>query len=155
MIVVRRGVTGFFNQDARGTIPEFTFAEFRRVVLPVAASLRLRVSNLAERGVTPNFHSALTSAGERPLTILGHSAYPIVAFAEPAEDHIHQLRFADCEPITRQLRLMFPEVSVATADELAHRLTPTDLAQLDVAERQQIKYWKPTTVGELAFNWWD
>jgi hypothetical protein len=30
-----------------------------------------------------------------------------------------------------------------------------DISQLNRAERDQIDYWRPDTLGELLFNFWD
>jgi hypothetical protein len=50
---------------------------------------------------------------------------------------------------------LFPHVTIATLEELSRPIAKTDLDQLDRAEIEQVKYWKPHTIGELAFNWWD
>jgi hypothetical protein len=34
-------------------------------------------------------------------------------------------------------------------------LVQVDLSALDRNEHREIKYWKPETVGELLFNFWD
>ncbi len=36
---------------------------------------------------------------------------------------------------------------VQLPDGVLHRLTP--------AEREQLCYWKPGTIGEILFNFWD
>jgi len=82
-MIVRRGITSFFNWDDRGVIPEFTIAEFKRIVFAVAGALGYTVSNVVERGVSPNFHSASLSYRDAAISILGHSTYPIFAFTEP------------------------------------------------------------------------
>ena len=154
-MIVKRGITSFFNWDERDTIPEFTFAEFKRVVFGVADPLRLAVTQLTERGVTPNFHSAHLDGGETSVAMLGHSTYPIIAFSEHWKHNDGQLRLVDCIRIATELKRMFPHVTVAESGELTRKLTESDLALLDEGELDQIKYWKPQTVGEIAFNWWD
>lgn len=154
-MILKRGITSFFNWDKRGTIPEFTFGEFKRIVFAVAANLRLDVSILAERNVTPNFHVARLDDSELSVLMLGHSIYPLIAFAKSANPDASRLQFVDCARIANEMQNLFPDVIIAGSDELARKLTESDQALLDVVEREQIKYWKPTTVGEVAFNWWD
>jgi len=154
-MVLKRGITSFFNWDDRGTIPEFAFSEFKRVVFGVADPLRLAVSELNERGVTPNFHSARLDGAETALTILGHSTYPIFAFSEPLRHDACQLHFVDCASIATEISRLFPELTVVTADELKRKPTESNLDSLDATELEQIEYWKPQSVGEIAFNWWD
>lgn len=154
-MIVRRGITSFFNWDDRGRIPEFGIAEFKSIVYAVATPMGYTVSDVSERGVTPNFHSALLTNGDTAISILGHSTYPIFAFSEPLVLHSCEIRFIDSDPLTQQLATLFPNVAIATTAELDRKLTDTDLALLDTAEREQVKYWQPQTVGNAAFNWWD
>lgn len=87
--------------------------------------------------------------------MLGHSTYPLIAFVEPLAPNMCELRFRDAAPISKRIAELFPDVAIASADDLAQQIDAADLAQLNRAERDQVKYWKPHTVGELAFNWWD
>jgi hypothetical protein len=50
---------------------------------------------------------------------------------------------------------MYPEITIASTAELAIEIQESDLRMLDRVELEQVKYWKPRTIGELAFNWWD
>ena len=59
------------------------------------------------------------------------------------------------DSIAKLLEEIFPNVIVARLDELSRTITKSDLSLLDRAEIEQVKYWKPATIGELAFNWWD
>ncbi len=43
-MILRRGITSFFNWDKRGAIPEFSIAEFKCIVFAVAAPLAYAVS---------------------------------------------------------------------------------------------------------------
>ncbi len=154
-MIVRRGITSFFNWDDRGPIPEFGIAEFKSIVHVMATPLGYTVSDVSERGVTPNFHSALLTNGDTAISILGHSTYPIFACSEPLDPLSCKIRFIDSDPLTQQLATLFPNVVIATTAELDRNLTDTDLALLDTAEREQIKYWQPQTVGNAVFKWWD
>lgn len=152
-MIVQRGITGFFNWDERGGIPEFSFADFKRIVFAVTRPFS--VSKVIPRAITPNFHSALLVRDNVSISILGHSTYPLIAFAEPLQPVSCHLQFIDCEGISRECARLFPHVRIATAAELDQSLTELDIAQLDTVERDQIKYWQPHSVGEVAFNWWD
>ena len=154
-MIVRRGITSFFNWDDRGPIPEFAITEFKSIVYAAATPLGYTVSDVSGRGVTPNFHSALLTNGETAISSLGHSTYPIFAYTEPLDQHLCEIRFIDSDPLTQRLAAHFPNVAIATTAELERNLTDTDLALLDTAERAQVEYWQPQTVGNAAFNWWD
>ncbi len=154
-MILRRGITSFFDWDERWAIPEFTFAEFKRVVFAAASNQRLAVSQLTERSVTPNFHVARLDDSEMSILMLGHSTYPLIAFAKPVNVEASKLLFVDCSRIVDEIQNLFPDVTTANANELNRQLTESDTSLLDSIEREQIKYWKPTTIGEVAFNWWD
>ncbi len=154
-MILRRGITSFFNWDERGTIPEFTFAEFKRIVFAVSTVQRLAVSQLSERHVTPNFHLARLDDSELSVLMLGHSTYPLIAFAKPENAHATKLLFVDCSRIADAMQNLFPDVTIADANELNQELTESDMSVLDLIEREQIEHWKPNTIGEVAFNWWD
>jgi hypothetical protein len=40
-------------------------------------------------------------------------------------------------------------------EELSTPLATADTSELTEAELEQVRYWRPSTVGELMFNWWD
>ena len=125
------------------------------MALACATRSGFSVADLIERGITPNFHTAVLENGNDRLHMLGHSTYPIIAFAEPRESYSCVLVFRDARSIAESLLEMFPDVIIATTAELSKPITNTDLDKLNRAEIEQVKYWKPSTVGELAFNWWD
>lgn len=40
-------------------------------------------------------------------------------------------------------------------NELTMSLASADTSELAEEELEQVSYWRPSTVGELTFNWWD
>lgn len=154
-MLLERGITSFFNWDDRSTIPEFTFPEFKCAIFAVASCLHLSVSELAECGITPNFHSARLDGSGISLTVLGHSAYPIIAFAEPFQRHECKLHFVNCTQIATEMKRLFPYLTVAVAEDLNRKPTESDFEPLNSVELDQINYWNPQSIGEIAFNWWD
>jgi hypothetical protein len=153
-MIVRKGITSFF---AHRDIPEFRFDFFHMIVTSFSKPMGFEVVEMTERGVTPNFHLAtLTRQKARQdetISILGHASFPIIAFAEPLVPG--EIRFRDAFAIASRINVLFPEVTIATCEEFSRKIEKSDLEQLDRIEREQIKYWKPQTIGELAFNWWD
>ena len=47
------------------------------------------------------------------------------------------------------------EPAARAALTLRKPVTPDDCLQLSRAECEQIRYWRPRTVGEVLFNFWD
>ncbi|HMP71514.1 MAG TPA: hypothetical protein PKA76_19365 [Pirellulaceae bacterium] len=154
-MILRPGITSFFESRTRGSLPEYLIGDFRRLVHAVAASQDWTVASIANSGVTPNFHVAELESPNRSIFILGHSNYPIVAFAEEVSDTDQRLQFVDDPEIASDISRLFPDVAIADAADLNRSITEDDLAQLAPTDRKQVEYWKPRTVGQLAFNWWD
>jgi len=151
-MIVRTGITSFY---LRKKLPEFLFDDFKRIAYACAIPCGYSVTALFERGVTPNFHTAVLESRTDRVHLLGHSTYPIFAFADPREEYSCELSFRDLAVVAESLERMFPDVTIATVAELSRHITTTDLKMLDRAEMEQVKYWKPATIGQLAFNWWD
>ncbi len=152
LMIVRTGITSFYW---RKKLPEFPFDDFKRIVYACAARLDFLITDVRERDITPNFHDAILNGNGERVHVLGHSNFPIFAFAEPREDYSCELVFRDMDSVSNLLEEMFPYVAVAKLEELSRQITDYDLSQLDRAELEQVKYWKPATIGQLVFNWWD
>ena len=151
-MIIRTGITSFYSKKP---LPEFEFSEFKRIAYECAVSSGYKVTKLIESGVTPNFHTAVLTLADDQIHMLGHSNFPVIAFAEPKEEYICELVFRDVPEISDSLQRMYPELQIATSTELAATIRKADLELLDRAEIEQVKYWEPATIGELAFNWWD
>ncbi len=81
-MIVRNGITSFFlHRD----IPEFQFAEFAQIVSTVITPMGFTISEMTERGITPNFHTASVKRHRDEIRVIGHSNFPIIAFADPFE----------------------------------------------------------------------
>lgn len=88
------------------------------------------------------------------VAVLRHALLNLVAFVELPRDHVEPpLAFID------RLRLaqILSETGfqVLTTAELSQPITSADLSGLTAQEHEQVRYWKPATVGELLFNYWD
>ena len=131
-----RGATGFssssFSVDVR------TFNTLGYSVGPVVS--------FQPAGVTPNVH-LLTL---RDVGVVCHQLLPLIAFvAVPLVDY--SLTFVS----RPDLAPFFPGFEALTADALATPASRADLSLLALPERRQIRYWRPATVGEILFNYWD
>jgi hypothetical protein len=154
-MILRPGITSVFGSGGRGSLPEYWIGDFKCVVHAVTAAQEWAVGSIAEAGITPNFHIAELKSPTRFVFILGHSSYPIVAFTEKVSDIDQHLYFIDVPEIMSIISRSFPSIQIANAIDLNRSITDDDLAQLAPADRKQVEYWKPRTIGQIAFNWWD
>lgn len=151
--MLRRGITSFFDWDARDPIPEVKGADFRGAVYAFARLTGGRVISLSERSVTPNFHRAIINLQRAEIALLCNGTYPILTFAVPpvTADHLVFSEHPDLVPVLTSVW----SCEVMTPSDLERTVTPADLEALDHAEREQFSHWIPTRVGDVIFNWWD
>jgi hypothetical protein len=112
------------------------------------------IASVTPAGVTPSFHT-LDIAHARPhITVLRHIALPFIAFALPGASGDATVAFVDRPDLAAAITNL-TDAEVLPVDQLRTPLSKVDLSALDSHEHDQINYWKPTTVGELLFNFWD
>lgn len=116
----------------------------------VARTVGGEVVRVERAGVTPNFDTVDIRRRSGTTSVLRHAALPFVAFATPRADDHMELTFIDDD----ELAGLFEETVLDRAT-LCADLSTADLSELDPAEHEQITYWRPGTVGEVLFNWWD
>lgn len=151
-LALPRGVTGFRGHQSE-PLPKTDPQVFAMICYEVARTISGRVGAITPPGVTPNFHSAVIVHGGKQVMLLGHQHAPFLATAAPASGNA-SIIFVDDPRIHAALNPPGP-FRLLTLSELQTPLNLADLAALDHAELVQINYWKPNTVGELIFNYWD
>ncbi len=88
------------------------------------------------------------------MAVLLNAHHPVVAFADPPGDGEVRLRFRDCAELAEVFG-SFGVYQVVPAAELEQPPTPDALRELSDIEREQVAYWEPRRLGDVAFNWWD
>ncbi|EHR59757.1 hypothetical protein [Saccharomonospora cyanea] len=106
-------------------------------------------------GVAPNFHQGLIAYPDRTVAVVCTRDSAILAVAEPRAVDRH----TESGPLTFVDR---PELSAVLAELPGFRvLTRSELdAQFDAAAwpdvlAEDVRYWRPTCLGEALFNYWD
>ncbi|MFE5923863.1 hypothetical protein [Streptomyces sp. NPDC056468] len=135
-------------------LPQVDVGAFKTACHAVARSIRATVGDVTLAGVTPSFHTVLITAPGIRSTVLCHELLPVVAFVAsppqagaPLADFISPPAWADAFEL-RGFRLL-------DVGELGMPQASADTSELAEAELEQVRYWRPSTVGELMFNWWD
>jgi hypothetical protein len=114
-----------------------------------------KLTRINQAGVTPDFHTVVISYDSEEFAVLRHIQLPLLALARPQDSASARTpAFTDYPPLADALTEI-TGMQVLTAAELHTPLARTDLSQLSQAEHQQISYWKPATLGDLLFNFWD
>ena len=154
---LRKGITGFRHVDDP-PLPTIDLRSFRSHCFAAARMLGGRVSHLAPKsgGVGANFTWAVLELPAGTVAVLVNLHFPVVGIAHPWGDARPDgpVRFIDCEP----LACVFEEMGryeVVSQTELERSTRPEERRQLSPTEVKQVKYWKPTRVGDIVFNSWD
>lgn len=145
------GATGF---DTPAN-PNADLRSFLTVCHQVARQLGGTITRTTPAGVTPNFHTAVIQYTDgQQIAVLRHAVLPLVAFAHPRSGGDTTMTFIDHPSLAATIRDIC-DLRVLTTDQLHTPLSHVDLSALTGHEHDQINYWKPETVGDLLFNYWD
>ncbi|HEY9682873.1 MAG TPA: hypothetical protein V6C86_14960 [Oculatellaceae cyanobacterium] len=153
---VPKGITGFGGQTADP--PRIGLAAFRSDCYSAARKIGGRVILKDEEfrpGVVRNFAIFVIDAPQAGrIAILMNTTCAILSFAKAPEETQVLLSFLDLP----ELESAFCEnrdYLFWSAAQLSETATSNMYKDLDPDELKQVKYWKPNTLGDLAFNFWD
>ncbi|TDC39769.1 hypothetical protein E1211_03115 [Micromonospora sp. 15K316] len=127
---------------------------FTAVCHHAARSIDASVTGVTPASVTPHFHTVGISHAPHHIAVLGHATVPFIAFARPHAPGDVAVAFVDHPDLAAAITNL-TDAQVLTVEQLRTPLSRVDLSALDPYEHDQITYWKPTSVGELLFNFWD
>jgi hypothetical protein len=146
------GAAGF-SLSTGGNQPRVGLSGFLGACHQVARQTDSTVVGTVPAGVTPSFHTVVLSYDDARVAVLCHVGLPVVALAEPLSPGKFALSFVD----RGVLADAFTDVAAFRMMTVQELHTPTalvDLSELSGAEHDQINYWKPATLGDLLFNFW-
>ncbi|MER7441838.1 hypothetical protein [Micromonospora avicenniae] len=144
------GATGFSPpRGARTDLRAFT-----AVCHHAARAIGATVTGVTPAGVTPSFHTLDFADAQHHIAVLRHTTLPFIAFARPHPDGDGMVTFVD-HPGLAAAFTNLTDAQALTTRQLQTSLSQVDLSALSPHEHDQVNYWKPTTVGELMFNFWD
>lgn len=138
--------------------------QFKKVCYSTVTSLKGRVLSFHEPVVAQNYYYAQVSLpNEKSLYILLNSIYPFIAFTSSPEPY--NMRFVDHKQLRGTIIQLWGEVyTVLKPVELDEPLRLKEAKgglvvlnenTLNKWDMYNIKYWKPKTVGDVVFNYWD
>ncbi|GGF90603.1 hypothetical protein [Paenibacillus abyssi] len=154
-VLLLDGVSGFFGEGS----PEVNSLHFKKLCYMLANYSKGKLLSFEEPHVSQNFYKAELGLEDGSTFILLNCSYPFVAFASTVQ-------YFDIEYVEDSLSSVVDAFSngfrVLSADALNQQLilderTHTLLNEnsLNKEELNQIFYWKPKTVGDVIFNFWD
>ncbi len=154
MIVLPRGITGF--RLHKEVLPCINEREFCAYCHAVAQQLRGKVivHEPAAGQYARNFSVTTIQLSRESIAVLLNAYCPIIAMAHPIAENEMTINFVDVPPLADEFR-KFDCYNILSSSDLTRPITNETLSDLSHAELTQIKYWNPSTVGEVIFNFWD
>lgn len=145
------GVTGFY--DSKINIPPQVDGEqFKQLCFDFTSRNSGKVMDFITPQYSSNFYYAHVEVVGNQFYILLNEHYPYLAFASVVE--CENIKFIN-SPVLYESFVSFYQV--VGKDELNIHLNENALKQteLNSAEWEQVAYWKPETIGQIIFNYWD
>jgi len=122
--------------------------EFKRIIFHVANEIEAKVESIFEPSTTPNFFAAeLAKEGFHVFILCSNQSE--WAFSRNYDENSCTLDFADFKDFSEIIESQFgykPYSSTALNGPFEPRAYMLE---------SDIKYWKPKSLGEALFNWWD
>ena len=135
------------TQSSRSQILEFS--AFKKIVHQVVRDANGAVVDIFAPNVAPNFYAANVSLPEHGNVAVLCNLEEVWAFSSGYEEGVCKLAFLDCDPLAGALRNAF-QIEAMTESSLNGAFEKQPFH-----EDSDIRYWKPKTLGEGLFNWWD
>jgi hypothetical protein len=123
-------------------------ARFKQIVHAIARHVGALLNAVHEPSITPNFFAADMTLREQQITLLC-SRNGMWACTQTQGRSGASLRFVDCPALAAALREQFG------IDPLAAVELDGPFRALPGMSGADIQYWRPQTLGEGVFNWWD
>ncbi|WP_339912222.1 hypothetical protein [Symmachiella dynata] len=154
MIVLPRGITGFTNRKDPPLPVSIEKRQFRTDCYQVARQCNAAVRSIDEPSGVENFRTTEIAIGDENILILLNVHFPYLAMAQVRHVGDLTLNFIDVPALASAFSAI-DRYQVLTADDLAHPINESMVGNLSKAELHQMNYWKPQTMGEVIFNYWD
>jgi hypothetical protein len=142
-------ITGFYHVDETPP-PKVNGKQFIQLCYDIASRMSGRVIDFHSPEYPRNFYNTHVEMFGDRFHILLNEHYPILAYASNVE--FGKISFID-KPILN--KYFSPFYRIWKTDELNERIRPNLLKELAPIELEQIAYWKPKTIGQIIFNYWD
>jgi len=145
------GVTGFYDSIVNKP-PQVDGKQFKQLCFDFTSRNRGKVIDFITPQSPTNFYYAQVEILRNRLCILLNEHYPYLAFASKVE--FGNITFID-RPVFHEHFSSFYQV--LGTGELNVPLNQNLIKKTDLnnAELEQIAFWKPETVGQIIFNYWD
>lgn len=141
------GISGFFEAGKCADLVDSRV--FKQVCYCIANDNNGKLLSLDISLSGKNFYMAKIEIDKSLTYLLMNAYYHYIAFASLVERG--KIVFRD---YPTNLRFSFSQYKILDTKELSKSCLNA-IDKLSDTEIAQIKYWKPTTIGDIIFNFWD
>lgn len=156
-MILSNGISGF-NAKEEASLLKVDRKEFKSICYCISTTLSNgKLVEIREHSSAANFYQASFSIQDTVTHVLLNAHYPIIAIASHVAPF--SIAFIDSPQLSKEFSKYY---TVICSNELNEPLRYSGGGflldndnELDISEIEQVRYWKPKTVGEIAFNFWD
>lgn len=150
-MILPNGVTGFSDSEANKP-PKVDGKQFKQLCFDLAARNGGKVIEFYTPQYQANFYHAQVEVLGNVFYILLNEHYPYLTFASLIEPG--NIKFIDKPSLNEQFSPFYRVIGTVELNVPFHQ-TMVKKTELNTAELEQLAYWKPETVGQIIFNFWD
>ncbi|MFP7736181.1 hypothetical protein ACLHDF_22800 [Priestia aryabhattai] len=152
------GITGFYS-SIENKPNEINENHFKDRCFNVVRKNGGRILEIDELNFTTNFLKVKVNIFNREIHVLLNAYYPFLALTSTVE--FRYINFINDPVLSKNF---MPFYKVLSKEELNEpldirkrkgKLSLENKNKLNSSELEQLFYWKPKTVGEVIFNFWD
>lgn len=145
-----RGITGLWSTHDGLSIGKFSVSVLKDSLYPAEYSRRFKIGDFKKEIGYRSFYRfpVIDKQKNTSFDILVHSSYPYYCGALSDTTTFIDLP----EEITS---IAHPDFTYLSSAGLNAKYTQNDLTELSETELKEIRYWKPGTIGEIVFNYYD
>ncbi|MBY0097999.1 hypothetical protein [Mesobacillus maritimus] len=150
-MILPNGVTGFYDSESKKP-PQVNGKLFKQLCFEFASWNGGKVIDFNEPKYPRNFYFAKFEIHNNQFFVLLNEHYPYLAYASVVE--FGNITFID-KPVSHENFSDFYKVLGKVDLEAPINQNLVVNSELNRAELEQLAYWKPETVGQIIFNYWD
>lgn len=147
-MLLHNGITGFL--DDKALLPMTSCDEFKRICYEIAINLKFNIENFDFKLEGKNFYSAKVKLNNDTIFVLLNAYYPIVAFALKISPFNNE--YLDCGKLSNEF---IKSYHILTVLELESSIINEEKECLNDCELKQLKYYNPSNLAGVIFNYWD
>lgn len=145
------GISGFYDSEA-DTPPQVDGKQFKQLCFDFIYRNGGKVIDFSTPQYPVNFYNAEIKIFDSRLYILLNEHYPYLAFASAVKPR--NIEFIDEPVLFEHFCYTYKVISTVELNEPISKIS-IENNELNSAELKQIAFWKPETVGQILFNYWD